>query len=79
MSVQDGVNGFISPVGDAAAMARNLLKITFSATLREQMSRASLRRANEFTLHNMMRPDHRSLRSDCKAWSPVRPIRAAGS
>ena len=43
MSVHEGVNGFISPVGDAKAMAQSLLKVTISSTLREQMSRASLR------------------------------------
>jgi glycosyltransferase involved in cell wall biosynthesis len=55
MSVVDGVNGFISPVGDAPAMANSLLKLASSVTLREQMSRASLRMAGDFTLDKMLR------------------------
>jgi glycosyltransferase involved in cell wall biosynthesis len=55
VSVQNGVNGFVCPVGDANAMANSFVKLARSPTLREQMSRASLSLANEFTLENMIR------------------------
>ena len=55
VSVLPGVNGFVSPVGNAQAMATNFVRLAESLALREQMSRASLRIATEFTLENMIR------------------------
>jgi glycosyltransferase involved in cell wall biosynthesis len=54
ISVQNGVNGFISPIGDAKSLANSFVKLTHSPALRAQMARASLRIANEFTLENML-------------------------
>jgi glycosyltransferase involved in cell wall biosynthesis len=55
MSVHDGVNGFVCPVGDVDAMANSFVKLVQSPLLREQMSRASSGIANDFTLDNMLR------------------------
>ena len=55
MSVLNNVNGFVSPIGDAKAMAANLVKLANSPRLREEMSRASFRIASDFSLENMMR------------------------
>ena len=54
-SVLPGVNGFVSPIGDAKSMAGNLVTVAQSPALRGQMASASLRIANQFTLETMLR------------------------
>lgn len=46
--VRDGVNGFVTPVGDIACLADRLRRITSDATLRDKMGAASLEIISEW-------------------------------
>ncbi len=46
--VRDGVNGFVTPVGDIACLADRLRRVTSDATLRDKMGAASLEIINGY-------------------------------
>lgn len=48
--VEDGVSGFLSPVGDVEAMASNALRLLQDEALWQQFSQAARRRAQRFSL-----------------------------
>jgi glycosyltransferase involved in cell wall biosynthesis len=78
MSVMHNANGFVSPIGDAKAMAGNLVKLANSPGLREEMSRASFKIAAEFSLENMLRRTSEAYESTMQTRSYLAQTAGAG-
>lgn len=53
--VEDGVNGFIVPAGDAEPLAQAILRLARDRTQLAQMSKEAVRRAREFSLDGYFR------------------------
>ncbi len=53
-AILDGENGFLTPIGDAQAMAKALATLVDDASLRARMGRESLRAVNQFSLDRMV-------------------------
>lgn len=51
--VEDGVNGFIVPTEDSAALAAKINKILADDSLRQRMAMESLKRIRPYTIENM--------------------------
>ncbi|MEX0774306.1 MAG: glycosyltransferase family 4 protein [Phycisphaeraceae bacterium] len=64
--IQDGVNGKLYDVGDAAALAAHLRQLLADTNLRRQMGQASLRRVRErFVVDDLMPRTETALRGLC--------------
>lgn len=57
--VQDGVNGFLVPVGDIKATAKAIEKLSGDGALRKKMGLESRRLIEDFSLENVLKEmDH---------------------
>ena len=54
-AVRDGIEGFVLPVGDAAALADRIRQLAGDAELRRRMAIAARRRAEQFSWENFYR------------------------
>ena len=54
-AVRDGIEGFVLPVGDAAALAGRIRQLADDAPLRRRMAVAARRRAEQFSWENFYR------------------------
>lgn len=65
-TITDGVNGYLVPDGDADAFAERLLRLINEPKLMAKLSRAALRRAEDFSRENVSRQWFRLLEDrDC--------------